>query len=132
MKAQKRVDTRPETLVRAALSELGITDYEVDARPVENLRRTADLVFHEERLAVFIDGCFWHGCPEHARETKSNTKWWKAKIDANKARDLDTTVKLESARWSVVRVWEHENPEEAAGRVQDALENGHSATAAAV
>lgn len=131
MKAQKRVDTKPETLVRTALSKLDVSEYAVDARPLEDLRRTADLVFQEEKLAVFIDGCFWHGCPDHARDTKSNTKWWKAKIDANKARDLETTVRLESMGWSVVRVWEHEKPDEAARRIQDALQ-ARDTTAAAV
>ena len=122
MKAQKRVDTRPETLVRDALLDLDVTRYDVDVRPVDDLRRSADLVFKEERLAVFIDGCFWHGCPEHARDTKSNTKWWKAKIDANKTRDADTKVRLESVGWEVLRVWEHEIPADAARRIHYLLE----------
>jgi DNA (cytosine-5)-methyltransferase 1 len=131
MKAQKRVDTKPETLVREALAELSVTKYEIDVRPLEDLRRTADLVFARERMAIFIDGCFWHGCPDHSRKTKSNTKWWKAKIDANKARDFDTTSRLQTAGWSVVRVWEHEKPDEAARRIVRALQESPVSSAAA-
>ncbi len=80
-------------------------------------RRKVDIVFPKAQVAVFVDGCFWHGCPEHARETKSNTLWWADKIAANKARDAETTGALRDAGWIVERVWEHENPLQAANRL---------------
>jgi DNA mismatch endonuclease (patch repair protein) len=70
---------------------------------------------------VFLDGCFWHGCPTHFRDTKSNTKWWADKIAANKQRDAETNELLAAAGWQVVRVWEHEDPAEAAERVHEAV-----------
>jgi DNA (cytosine-5)-methyltransferase 1 len=124
MRSQGRTDTRPEILLRSALEELKIIDFEVNAQPLPDLRRQTDLLFRRQRVAVFVDGCFWHGCPTHSRDTKSNTKWWKDKIDANKRRDADTTRRLEAAGWTVVRVWEHEDPEEAARRVAAALTCG--------
>jgi DNA (cytosine-5)-methyltransferase 1 len=132
MKAQKRSDTRPEALMRGALARLGIAGYETDVRPLPDLRRTADAVFFAKKVAVFVDGCFWHGCAQHSRDTKSNTKWWRAKIDANRARDADTDRQLDEAGWTVVRVWEHESPDDAALRVVAALDaDDGSATASA-
>ncbi len=116
MKAQKRSNTAPENSVRDMLEELGF-EFESDARPMPQLRRTADVVFPEARVAVFIDGCFWHGCPIHSRDTKSNTKWWADKIQKNRDRDIDTTRRLRAGGWLVVRVWEHEPPSEAAHRL---------------
>ena len=121
MKDQKRVDTKPEVLLKAKLAERGVLGYEVDVRPVPDLRRTADLVFFSEKVAVFVNGCFWHGCPLHSRETKSNTKWWREKIEANKTRDADTDGQLLAAGWTPVRVWEHETPKEAAEIVTGVL-----------
>jgi DNA (cytosine-5)-methyltransferase 1 len=116
MRTQKRVDTRPEILLRAELDKLGLR-YEVDSPMLPTLRRKCDVAFIEARVACFVDGCFWHGCPDHARPTKSNTRWWKDKIEANKRRDRDTDQKLRAAGWSVVRVWEHEDPVNAAVRI---------------
>ena len=120
---QAKKDTKPETLLREYLDKLGVTGYETEIRPLEDLRRTADIGFLPERLAVFVDGCFWHGCSEHHRDTKSNTKWWREKIDSNKTRDADTTARLEAAGWTVERIWEHEHPEVAANRVAKILED---------
>jgi DNA mismatch endonuclease (patch repair protein) len=64
-----------------------------------------------------VDGCFWHGCPVHGTSPKSNADWWKHKIERNKERDAATDVAFAEAGWLVLRVWEHENPEEAAARV---------------
>lgn len=72
-------------------------------------RRTIDIVFGPAKIAVFLDGCFWHGCPEHATRPKSNAEWWRAKLDKNIARDRETTDHLEAAGWTVLRFWEHEN-----------------------
>jgi DNA mismatch endonuclease (patch repair protein) len=83
----------------------------VEVRPVAGLRRSADIVFPRQRLAVFVDGCFWHGCPEHCRRPTRNAEWWAAKIDGNRSRDADTNERLAAAGWQVMRVWEHEDPE---------------------
>jgi DNA mismatch endonuclease (patch repair protein) len=74
-------------------------------------------VFPRWRVAVFVDGCFWHGCPEHGRRPHHNAAWWDAKFERNRRRDRDTDGQLESRGWAVVRVWEHEPPENAAERV---------------
>jgi len=68
-------------------------------------------------VAVFVDGCWWHGCPDHGATPKANALWWRTKIDGNAARDADTDSLLKDAGWSVIRVWEHEDPDEAAARV---------------
>lgn len=122
MQRQPMRDTKPETLLRKELHALGLR-FRIDRRPLPDLRRTADVIFPSQRVAVFVDGCFWHGCSLHARPTKSNTKWWAAKIEANKRRDRDTTRALETAGWLVIRVWEHESPAAAASRVQSILES---------
>lgn len=117
MQRQPRKNTEPEVLLRKHLHGRGLR-YRLDVKPLPSLRRRADIVFKEARVAVFVDGCFWHGCPEHARPTKSHTKWWADKIEANRIRDLETNRLLTEAGWTVVRVWEHEHPAEAADRVE--------------
>ena len=85
-----------------------------------NRRRTVDIAFTRARLAVFVDGCFWHGCPEHGVRPKTNEDWWRWKIQRNQARDEDTTQLLENAGWIVLRLWEHLDPVLAADLVEDA------------
>jgi DNA mismatch endonuclease (patch repair protein) len=85
------------------------------------LRRRADVVFPRRRVAVFVDGCFWHGCPEHATSPKHNAEWWKEKLAANVRRDRDTDRRLSEAGWLVFRIWEHEDPRTAADRIERAL-----------
>ncbi len=117
MRANRGRDTRPELALRSAVHALGLR-YRVAARPLSNIRRTADLVFPRVKIAVFLDGCFWHGCPDHHRRAIGTTaEFWKAKIDDNKRRDADTDQRLREAGWEVIRVWEHEDPHEAAARV---------------
>lgn len=103
-------DTKPEIAVRRACHARGLR-YRVDARPLPTLRRRADLAFPTERVAVFVDGCYWHGCPEHYIASKSNTDYWSEKIERNRARDADTDSALIAAGWRVVRAWQHENPD---------------------
>jgi DNA (cytosine-5)-methyltransferase 1 len=122
MLRQKRQGTKPEMELRRALHARGFR-YRVDSQVVPGLRRRADLVFATARVAVFLDGCFWHGCEDHARPTKSNTLWWREKIDANKERDAETTKALEDHGWVVLRVWEHEPAEQAVVRIIDTLAN---------
>lgn len=100
-------DTKPELLVRKELHRLGYR-YRVNYAPVPKLRRSADVVFTKPRVAVFIDGCFWHGCPEHYVQPKTRTDFWAAKIGGNVARDLETTRRLNEEGWTVLRFWEHE------------------------
>lgn len=109
MQANRSRDTKPELDVRRALHRLGLR-YRVAIAPEPALRRRADIVFTRARVAVFIDGCFWHGCPEHRRTVfNHNMEYWPAKIAANVARDADTTERLEQAGWQVLRFWEHED-----------------------
>lgn len=117
MRANKGRDTRPERALRSALHARGLR-YRVNARPLPEVRRTVDVVFPGQRIAVFLDGCFWHGCPEHHRPASRNSEFWTTKIEGNKARDADTDRRLTEHGWTVIRVWEHENPDEAADRVQ--------------
>jgi DNA mismatch endonuclease (patch repair protein) len=85
--------------------------------PLPGLRRRADIVFPRDRTAIFVDGCFWHACPEHGTWPKQNAEWWREKILSNVARDRDTDANLEAINWTVVRVWEHDSSEEAARRI---------------
>ena len=95
--------------------------YRVDVAPIEGVRRRADLVFTRARVAVFVDGCFWHGCPEHYIEPKANAHYWKSKISTNQKRDAETNQILDDSGWLVIRIWEHENVDEAVERVSSAL-----------
>ena len=109
MQANRSRDTKPELDVRRAIHKLGLR-YRVAIAPEPGLRRRADIVFTRARVAVFIDGCFWHGCPEHGRSSfNHNADYWPAKIAANVARDADTNERLHQAGWLVLRFWEHEN-----------------------
>lgn len=120
MKANRGRDTRPELALRSAVHALGLR-YRVGTRPLPRLRRTADLIFPRIKVAVFLDGCFWHGCPEHYRPSRINASFWTTKITDNQKRDLDTDRQLADAGWTVIRVWEHENPAEAAIRIESAV-----------
>jgi DNA mismatch endonuclease (patch repair protein) len=117
MSGLARRDTGPEIALRRALHQRGLRYY-VHRRPLPELRREADVVFPKAKLAVFVDGCFWHGCPAHGRRDHRTNGWyWPEKIERNKARDQDTDAKLRAAGWIPLRVWEHEEPESAAARV---------------
>ena len=116
-KKQSRRDTAPELAIRRALWARGLR-YRVDAKAIAGSRRRADLVFRRERAAVFVDGCFWHSCPEHATRPKNNEAWWAAKLEANVKRDRSTDRELAEAGWLGIRVWEHEDPTEAADRIE--------------
>ncbi|OZC69863.1 very short patch repair endonuclease [Rhodococcus sp. 06-462-5] len=117
---QKRRDTKPEVALRQALHRRGLR-YFVDRAPLKGMRRRADLVFPKRKVAVYVDGCFWHSCPVHATKPRNNAQWWADKLAANVARDRDTDDKLLAEGWRVVRIWEHEDPAVAADRVVDEL-----------
>ena len=110
MQAIRSRDTTPERLVRRLVHAQGLR-YRVAARPLSDLRRTADMVFRPAKVAVFIDGCYWHGCPEHYVPPKTNHGYWSDKVARNMARDRDTDERLQAAGWLVLRFWEHESAE---------------------
>lgn len=115
---QRRTGTAPELALRRELHRRGWR-YRVNLAPLQDLRRRrADIVFTRLRVAVFVDGCFWHACPQHATAPKANADWWRAKLEANVARDRDTDARLSERGWAVVRVWEHEPATEATDRVE--------------
>jgi DNA mismatch endonuclease (patch repair protein) len=120
MRSTRRRDTPSELALRSLLHRRGLR-YRVDHPPIPGSRRRADLVFSRARVAVFVDGCFWHGCPDHASWPTANAEWWREKILANRRRDEDTDRTLADAGWHVIRVWEHESPTEAADRIQQAV-----------
>ncbi len=107
MRRVRRVATLPERLLCSELRRLGLR-FRVDRAPIEGMRSRADLVFDSAKVAVFVDGCFWHGCPEHATWPTANAHWWKNKIESNRKRDHQVTARLETAGWLVVRIWEHD------------------------
>ncbi len=120
MQGNRSRDTAAEWAVRRELHRRGLR-YRVAARPEPTLRRTADILFTRQRVAVFIDGCFWHGCPEHHRLPATNSSYWGPKIVRNMERDRDTTAALEAAGWTVLRFWEHESPAKAADLVESTV-----------
>jgi DNA mismatch endonuclease, patch repair protein len=120
MRGNRGRDTRPEIRIRHAVHALGLR-YRVGIRPVPVLRRTADLVFTRAKVAVFVDGCYWHGCPTHHRPSRLNADFWASKIAKNRERDAETDARLVEAGWTVLRIWEHEDPDIGARRVQAAV-----------
>ncbi|WP_330279882.1 MULTISPECIES: very short patch repair endonuclease [unclassified Streptomyces] len=128
MQAIRSRDTKPEQLVRRLVHARGLR-YRVAAKPLPDLRRTADLVFRPTKVAVFIDGCYWHGCPEHYVPPKTNPGYWSDKVARNMARDRDTDQQLAEAGWLVLRFWEHEPSEECASRIADEVARRRSGKA---
>ena len=110
-------DTKPELLVRSLVHKRGLR-YRVDERPLPGLRRRADLVFRRAKVAINIDGCFWHGCEQHYKEPRTNTEYWRNKIDGNKRRDQETDELLVAEGWQVLRFWEHEDPQQVAEAIE--------------
>lgn len=107
MRSNRGRDTSPELAIRRRLHAAGLR-YRVSIRPLPKLRRTADIVFTRAHVAVFIDGCFWHGCPEHYQAPGRNAEFWLAKRTRNRERDAETDAMLVAAGWRVLRFWEHE------------------------
>lgn len=112
-----RRDTKPELQLRRSLHKRGLR-YRVDLPVLPGVRRRADLVFTRARVVVFVDGCFWHGCPEHATWPDHNADFWREKIETNRRRDRDTDDRLTAAGWRIAHVWEHEDVEAAADRIE--------------
>jgi len=121
MQQQRNRDTGAELALRRALYAAGLR-YRVHRQPLQGLRRTADIVFVAAKVAVFVDGCFWHGCPEHGRRQHQVNAWyWPAKIERNRQRDRDTDERLRAAGWRVIRLWEHTPPQDGVSAVRAAL-----------
>lgn len=109
-------DTRPELVVRSLLHRRGMR-FRVAARPIKGLRRTADIVFRPAKTAVQIDGCYWHGCPDHYKPPRTNPGYWSEKIVRNTTRDRDSDEQWSAAGWIVLHFWEHESPEDVVNAV---------------
>jgi len=120
MKATRQRETKAELLVRSELHSRGLR-YRIHRLVLKDVQRRVDIVFHSKRVAVFIDGCFWHGCPSHGTYPKKNREYWEQKIERNIKRDRDTDRRLKDEGWLVVRIWEHEDPKKAADRVEEAI-----------
>jgi len=113
-------DTKPEMLVRRSLHARGLR-FRVDLRPEPTLRTRADIVFTRRRIAVYIDGCFWHGCPTHGTSPKAHSDYWTPKLARNIERDLESTAALEQRGWLVLRFWSHEPVADVVERVAAAV-----------
>lgn len=120
MQGNRSRDTSPELAVRRRLHAVGLR-FRVAHRPEPGLNRTADIVFTKQRIAIFIDGCYWHACPEHRTVARANASYWSDKLARNVARDADTTSRLQAAGWTVLRFWEHEDPDVVAASVATAV-----------
>ncbi|WP_232234534.1 very short patch repair endonuclease [Actinoplanes sp. N902-109] len=122
MQANRRSDTKPETILRSALHRLGYR-YRKDflLRFPDDVRVRPDIVFTARKVAVFVDGCFWHVCPEHGRQPTTNEWYWTPKLRRNMERDRRADAALTGAGWQVVRIWEHESLQEAVDQVQAAV-----------
>jgi DNA mismatch endonuclease, patch repair protein len=127
MRANRKRDTGPELALRSALHRIGLR-YRVAARPpvLKGRIGRADALFTASRIAVYLDGCWWHACPEHFRPAKTNAAYWGPKIERNRARDSAVDAALAAAGWVSIRVWEHEDPSIAARRVAAAVRDRRS------
>ncbi len=117
MSKQRTKDTQPELMLRRSLRRLRL-GYRVQARPLPGVRIQPDVLFLRARVAVFVDGCFWHACPDHASWPASNAEFWRSKIIGNVDRDRATDALLKGSGWTVVRMWEHEDPETVARAIR--------------
>lgn len=119
-RSARRAHTAPELALRSALHRQGLR-FRIQRPLPFDRRRRADITFPREEIPVFVDGCFWHSCPEHATSPKANESFWRTKLERNQQRDADTDRRLTDAGWTVIRVWEHEDPDAAAERVLDVV-----------
>ncbi|MDO9486375.1 MAG: very short patch repair endonuclease [Actinomycetota bacterium] len=120
MQGNTRANTKPEIRLRSRLHALGLR-YRVDARPIADINRRADIVFPKAKVAVFVHGCFWHGCSVHYKPPSTNAEYWRLKRETNLRRDAETLRVLDDAGWLAIVVWEHEGLEDACARVARAV-----------
>lgn len=121
MASVRQKGTQVEINLRRALHDKGLR-YRLNVPLLTSPRRSADIVFPRARVAVFVDGCFWHGCPEHASWPKSNADFWREKIETNRSRDADTDQRLTALGWEPIRIWEHEDATRAANRIAELVD----------
>jgi DNA mismatch endonuclease (patch repair protein) len=121
MTATRSRDTRPEKAVRSAVHALGLRYRVGTSITCGDVRVRPDLVFKGARVAVFVDGCFWHSCPKHGDQPRTNTAYWRPKLEANVARDRRVDRALQEGGWRVIRAWEHDDPVVVAERVRLAV-----------
>ncbi len=114
-------DNPREREIRSALHRRGLR-FRTHYAAVPGTKRTIDIAFTRLRLAVFCDGCFWHGCPVHATTPKSNREWWVHKINTNRVRDRDTNARLMESGWKVLRIWGHVPTDQAVDHILAQLE----------
>jgi len=126
MKSARREDTKPERQLRSHLHRLGFR-FRIHQKVLEGVRRKADVVFRSVRVVVLVDGCFWHGCPQHGTWPRENAAFWRDKIETNQRRDADTDRRLAEAGWLVIRVWEHEEPSAAAALIAEVVRSRRAA-----
>lgn len=125
MKRMPRSSSGPEVLIRRELHGRGLR-FRVNHR---GLPGRPDIAFTAARIAVFVDGCFWHSCPDHGILPKNNREWWQHKLERNVGRDHEKDIQLENMGWTVVHVWEHERPSAAADTIQQLWVSAHGSTA---
>ena len=125
MQGNRSKDTLPELRLRHYLFAQGLR-YRVNTRPIKAVRRTADVVFGNGKVAVFVHGCFWHGCAEHFRSPATNNEFWQSKIKRNQVRDAETESALEAAGWLSLIVWEHDDVETAAALIAQVVRQRRS------
>jgi len=128
MQSNRPRDTRPEIALRSGLHAAGLR-FRKHYRPLQGSRCDVDVAFTRWRVAVLLDGCFWHGCPEHATRPATNEEWWAAKLDGNIARDRRTDQMLRDEGWTVLRFWEHEATEDIVTRVVGMIAEKRTAAA---
>lgn len=123
MKANRSSNTKPELALRREMFRQGLRYRLGLLIPLRDRKVRPDVVFPRRKIAVFVDGCYWHGCPQHGRMPKDPTGYWHAKIQRNRNRDIAVDKQLDEAGWTVVRVWEHEPAGEAAARINDVVKS---------
>lgn len=120
MQSNRKWNTKPELVLRRALHAMGLR-YRIHSTPGRITKTTADIVFPTERVVIFVDGCFWHGCTLHTKPPRTNSEYWGPKIQRNRERDVHTDRLLTQAGWLPIRVWEHDDPIAAALMIAEAV-----------
>lgn len=121
MQGNRRVDTRPEVALRSLLHRRGLRFRKDRALKLAHTRVRPDIVFPSARVAVFVDGCYWHGCAQHKTLPKTNTEFWSRKISRNIERDREVDRALRDEGWLVLRFWEHDDPTAVCDAIEEAV-----------
>jgi DNA mismatch endonuclease (patch repair protein) len=122
MRSNRKRDTKPEVTLRSGLHRAGLRfRKDLPLRPDNGRQIRVDVAFTRQRVAVFVDGCFWHSCPIHGRLPRSNPSYWRPNLARNTERDREVDGRLEQAGWTVVRVWEHDNLADSLAKIRAAL-----------